>query len=81
MQVDARVRVPQPQTRLLVIIEPRDKFNLKGGVDIGAPRGIQWLEPSNPLKCKVANVATTPISISKGVPGATVYSVNNCDSP
>ena len=42
--VDARVKGPQPQTRLLVIIEPREKFNLKRGVDIGIPRGIQWWE-------------------------------------
>ena len=42
--VDARVKGPQPQTRLLIIIEPREKFNLKRGVDIGIPRGIQWWE-------------------------------------
>ena len=34
VQVDARVKGPQPQTRLLVIVEPREKFNLKRGVDI-----------------------------------------------
>ena len=31
--------------------------------------------------CKVTNVATTPISIPKGVPVATVYSANNFDNP
>ena len=41
-QVDGRVKSPQPQSRLLVIIEPCEKFNLKRGVDIGVPRGIQW---------------------------------------
>ena len=81
VQVDARVKGPEPQTRLLVIIEPREKFNLKWGVDIGILRGIQWREPGNPLKCKVTNVATTPISLSKGIPVATVYSVNNFDTP
>ena len=81
VQVDARVKGPQPQTRLLVIVEPRERFNLKRGVDIGVPRGIQWWEPGNPLKCKVTNVATRPISISKGVPVAIVYSVNNFDTP
>ena len=81
VQVDARVKGPQPQTRLLIIVEPREKFNLKRGVDIGIPRGIQWWEPGNPLKCKVSNVATRPISISKGVPVATVYIVNNFDTP
>ena len=69
VQVDARVKGPQPQTRLFVIIEPREKFNLKREADIGVPRGIQWWEPGNPL------------SISKGVPVATVYSVNNFDTP
>ena len=59
VQVDARVKGPQPQTQLLVIIEPREKFKLKRGVDIGGFRGIQWWKPGNPLKCKVANVATT----------------------
>ena len=81
VQVDARAKGPQPQTRLLVIIEPREKFNLKRGVGIGIPRGIQCWEAGNPLKCKVTNVATGPISISKGVPVATVYSVNNFDTP
>ena len=81
VQVDARVKGPQPQTWLLVIVEPREKFNLKRGVDIGVPRGIQGWEPGNPLKCKVTNVATRPISISKGVPVATLYSVNNFDTP
>ena len=33
------------------------------------------------LKCKVVNVATTPISISKRAPVATVYSGNNFDIP
>ena len=80
-QVDARVKCPQPQTWLLVIVEPREKFNLKRGVDIGIPRRIQWWESGNPFKCKVTNVATRPISISKGVPVATVYSVNNFDTP
>ena len=64
---------------LFVIIEPREKFNLKREIDIGVPRGIQWWESGNPLKCKVTNVAITPISISKGVPVATVYSLNNFD--
>ena len=80
-QVDARVKGPQPQTRLLVIVEPREKFNLKRRVEAGIPRRIQWWEPGNPLKCKVTNMATRPISISKGVPVATVYSVNNFDTP
>ena len=56
-------------------------FNLKRGVYIGVPRGIEWWEPGNLLKCKVTNVATTPTSISKGVPIATAYSVNNFDVP
>ena len=81
VQVNARVKGPQPQTRLLAIVEPCEKFNLKRGVDIGISRGIQWWGPGNPLKCKVTNVATKPISISKGVPVATVYSVNNFDTP
>ena len=81
MQVDARVKGPRPQTRLLVIIEPRHKFNLTRGVDIEIPHGIQWWEPGNPLKSRVTNVTTRPISISKGVPVATVYSVNNFDTP
>ena len=81
VQVDARVKGPHPQTRLLVIVEPHEKFNLKWGVDIGIPRGIQWWEPGNPLKCKVTNVATRPISIFKGVPVATVATVNNFDTP
>ena len=81
MQADARVTGPQPQTRLLVIIEPREEFNLKRGVDIRIPRGGQWWELGNPLKCKVTNVATRPITISKGVPVVTVYSVNNFDTP
>ena len=38
-------------------------------------------EWGNPLKCKVVNVSTTPISIFKGVSVATVYSVNNFDIP
>ena len=81
VQMDARVKGPQPQTWLLVIVEPREKFNLKRGVDIGVPRGMQWWELGNPLMCKVTNVATRPISISKGVTVATVYSVNNFDTP
>ena len=40
LQVKARVKGPEPQTRLLVIIESRKKFNLKREVDIGVPRGI-----------------------------------------
>ena len=40
-QVDDRVKGPQPQTRLLVIVEPREKFHLKRRVDIGIPRRIQ----------------------------------------
>ena len=58
VQVDAQVKGPQPQTRLLVIVKPCEKFNLKWGVDIGVPRGIQWWDPGNPLKCKVTNVAS-----------------------
>ena len=81
VQVDAGVKGPQRQSWLLVIIESREKLNLKRGVDIRVPRGIQWWEPGNPLKCKVTNVVTTPISISKGVPVATVYDVNNFDIP
>ena len=41
VQMDARLKGPQPQIRLLVIVEPREKFNLKRGVDIGIPHGIQ----------------------------------------
>ena len=41
VQVDDRDKVPQPQSRLPVIIEPRHTFNLKRGVEIGVPRGIQ----------------------------------------
>ena len=81
VHVDTRIKGPQPQTRLLVIVEPREKFNLKRGVDIGIPRGIQWWQSGNPRKCKVTNVATGPIPISKGVPVATVYSVNIFDTP
>ena len=81
VQVDARVKDPESQLRLVVIIEPREKFNLKRGIDIGVPRGIQWWEPRNPLKCKIMNAATTPISISKEVPVATAYSANDVDIP
>ena len=81
MQVDAQVKGPQSKSRLLLIIEPREKFNLKLGTDIKVSRGIQWWEPGNPLESKVTNVATTPISIFKGVLVATVYSVNNFDIP
>ena len=81
MQVDDRVKVPQPQSLLLVIIEPREALNLKRGVDIEVPRGVQWWEPGNPLNYKVTNMATIPISISKVVPVATVYSVNSFDIP
>ena len=81
VQVDPRVKGTQPQLRLLVIIEPREKFNLKQGAPIGVPRGIQLWEPGNPLKGKITNVVTTPISISKRVTVVTVYSVNNFDIP
>ena len=50
VQVDARVKGPQPQTRLLVIMEPREKFNLKRGVVIGILRGYSggsWATRSN----------------------------------
>ena len=65
VQVDARVKGFKPQTRLLVVVEPQEIFNLKRGVDIGIPHGIQWWEPGNPPKCKVTNVATRPIFTSK----------------
>ena len=45
MQGDARVKDPQLQSRLLLVIEAREKFNLKRGVDIGVARGIQWWKP------------------------------------
>ena len=50
VQVDARVKDPQPQMRLFVIIEPREEFNLKRAVGIELLRGIHWWEPGNPLK-------------------------------
>ena len=81
LQVDIRVKDPQRQTRLLVIIEPRAEFELKRGVDIGVPHGIQWWELGSSLKYKVTSVAATLISISKVVPVAAVYSVNNFDIP
>ena len=40
-----------------------------------------WWELGDPLICKVANVVTTPISMSKGIPLATVYSVNSFGIP
>ena len=61
VQVDARVKGLQPQSRLHGILEPRETFNIERGVDIGVPRGIQWWESRNPFKCKITNIATTPI--------------------
>ena len=81
MKVYARTKDPQPKSRLLVIIEPREKFSLKRGVNIRVPRGVLGWEPGNPLKCKVTNVASTSISIPKGVPVTMVYNVNNVDEP
>ena len=52
----------------------------EGEIMDGLRRRGSW-EPDNPLKCKVTNVAITLISISKRVPVATVYSVNNFDAP
>ena len=42
---------------------------------------MKWWEPGNPLKSKVANVATAPTSISKEVSVPTVYSVGNFNIP
>ena len=42
---------------------------------------MQWSELGSPLKRKIMNVATTPIPISKEVPVATVYNVNNFNIP
>ena len=39
MQVYAQVKGPQTQSRLLVITEPRETFNLKRGIVIGVPEG------------------------------------------
>ena len=50
VQMDAQVKGPQPQSRLLVIIEPREKFNLKREVDIGssaAYSGGNWTTRSS----------------------------------
>ena len=80
-QVYAQVKGSQTQSRLLVTIEPREKFSFKRGIVIGVSRGIQWWNRGNPFKYKVTNIATTPIFIFKEVSLDTVYSVNNFDIP
>ena len=45
IQVDAFVKVSQPQVQQLVVVEPTNRYDLKLKVDLGVPRGAQWLVP------------------------------------
>ena len=80
-QVNARVKGPQPQTRLLVVVEPLGRFDLVQGVDTNVLRGLKFWDPRTPLACKVTDVDTSDRLLSKGAPVATTYSVNNYDPP
>ena len=42
VQVDVKTRGPQPQPKLLIIVEPLGKFDLKRGVEVGITRGVQY---------------------------------------
>ena len=50
IQVDAFVKVPQPQVRQLVVVGPTTRYDLTLGVDIGVPTGAQWWFPGIPLQ-------------------------------
>ena len=64
--------------RICLLLSNRARSSIKKQrADIAVPHGTKWWEPRNQLKCKVTKVATTPISTSKKVSAATVYSVNN----
>ena len=81
IQVLAKVRGPRPQKRVLLVVEPNAKYDLRSGVDIGIPRGVQFWEPKQPLRCKVTNVGVSTCSINKGTKVAIVFSMNNFDLP
>ena len=57
VQVVGRVKGPQLQSRLLVITEPRDKFNLKWGLVSEVPRGYSGGNQSTHLN---ASSRTSP---------------------
>ena len=81
VDVDARTQGPLPQSKLLIIVEPLEKFDPKRGVDVGIPRGVQYWDPRNPIQCKVTNISHSPCTQPKGIKVATGYSVNNYDLP
>ena len=76
VQVYARVKGPQPPSSHV-------RNSISDGESISeSTAGYYGGSRATGLsKCKVKNVATTPISISKKVPVAGVYSVNNFDIP
>ena len=80
-QVNTRVKGAQPQTRLLVVVEPLGRFDLAQGVDIGVPRRMQVWDPGTPFACTGTNVDTSDRLLSRATPVATAYSVNNFDPP
>ena len=77
MQVNAHVKGPEPQTRLLVVIKSLKCFDSNKGVDIGVPREVQFGYADTPLACNVTNVERSDRLLPKGTPVATTYSVNN----
>ena len=79
IQVDAFVKVPQPQVQELVVVEPTNHYDLKIGLDLGVPRGAQWWSPGIPLQCKLSNVTQENVNNQGGLVNATVYAVNNYD--
>ena len=81
IQVLAKVKGPQPQNRMLLVVEPSPRYDLRSGVDIGVPRGVQFWEPKRPLRCMVTNAGVSTCSITKGTKVAIVFSMNNFDLP
>lgn len=81
MQVNARVKGPQPHYRMLLIVEPLEKFDLRSGANIGVPRSAQYLEPCMPLKFKVTrNVDVSRHAIAEGTKKvAMVFKRNDYD--
>lgn len=59
------------QSRQLVIVEPRSRYDLGRGIDLEILRGTQRWITGSLLQCKVANVTTVERQLQRGMLVAT----------
>lgn len=77
--IEAYVKRPQPQQRLLVVVKPAENFNPEAHATLAIMRGVQWWEPGLPLACSKANTTRAPMTLPQRRVVAKLVELNSRD--